>query len=351
MKQFYGASNSGNLEEAVSGLSAPKLLILMSNADQFEEHVAALEKKYPGVPSIGCIAMAYCADVVEKGVAVCALTEGVTVAANVIEEAATVPAKYIGRLERDIAAVKPGTDNTAIIDFCVANDAGVLSSIASILKSNHIEMMGATGDAGKVSCNGRVYSNAMVYALVKNQNGKVKAYKENLYVPRPGVRLLASKTDKAKYYIGELNGRPAKQVYMELTGVSAENVANQTLKNPFGKVIGDDICIISLKDVDGNGIICYRQVNDSDILTILDGREVKEIVQQTIDKIQSDFSHISAVFSVNCIFRYLVMEEQGITLDYLKQMSVLGAHCGIVGFGEHYNRQFINQTMTCMVFE
>ena len=39
------------------------------------------------------------------------------------------------------------------------------------------------------------------------------------------------------------------------------------------------------------------------------------------------------------------------TGDYLKQMGSLGSHCGLVGFGEHNNDQFVNQTMTCVVFE
>ncbi len=37
--------------------------------------------------------------------------------------------------------------------------------------------------------------------------------------------------------------------------------------------------------------------------------------------------------------------------DYLKTMSTLGEHAGLIGFGEHYNQQFVNQTMTCVVFE
>ena len=36
---------------------------------------------------------------------------------------------------------------------------------------------------------------------------------------------------------------------------------------------------------------------------------------------------------------------------YLKSMSVLGDHAGLIGYGEHYNQQFVNQTMTCVVFE
>ena len=334
MKINYAESKNGNLQEALRGIRSPQLIIMMSNADQFDQHVAQLEELMPGVPSIGCIAMSYCKNVLEKGVSITAFTEGVTAVTNVIEEAGSTPVKYIERFENDAASIKPGNANTAVIDFCAGNDAVVLSTINSVLKKYHIELMGGTGDAGKVSCNGRV-----------------KAYKENIYTPRKGVRLLASKTDKTRYYIGELNGEPAKRVYMDLTGVSESGIADQTFKNPLGKMIGDDICIISLKGVEGNGLCCYRQVNDSDILTLLEARDISEIVSDTISHIRGDFNRISAVFSVNCAFRYLVMQNQGIVSDYLSQMGSLGNHCGFIGYGEHYNGQFINQTMTCIVFE
>ncbi len=55
MKQFFGMSQRGRIEEAVSGIKNPQFLMLMSNAAQFEAHVKTLEKLYPGVPSIGCI--------------------------------------------------------------------------------------------------------------------------------------------------------------------------------------------------------------------------------------------------------------------------------------------------------
>ena len=68
MKQYFGMSQTGNLKEAAQGVHAPGLLILMSNADQFEAHVTELESLFPGVPSIGCIGMSYSTRVVEKGV-------------------------------------------------------------------------------------------------------------------------------------------------------------------------------------------------------------------------------------------------------------------------------------------
>ena len=49
----------GNLDEALQGLYRPQFIMLLSNNDQFDNHVALLEKRFPGVPSIGCIGMSY----------------------------------------------------------------------------------------------------------------------------------------------------------------------------------------------------------------------------------------------------------------------------------------------------
>lgn len=351
MKQFFGISQSGDLKEAVRGLERPQLIMLLSNSDQFEAHVKKLESLYPGVPSIGCIGMSYSSRVVENGVGIIAFYDGITAAANVLEEVSAMPVKYIRRLEQDVKKVNGSQQDTICIDFCSGNDACVLTTIHSVLKRRNISLVGGTGDAGKISANGKVYEDAVAYAIVKNNGGKVKAYKENIYRQMGNYRFIASETDKSEYKLGELNGKSAKQVYQHILHVTEEEILTQTFKNPFGKLNGNDTCIISIKEVAGNALTCFRQVNDSDVLILLELGDYKNIVKNTIQQIQHDFPKISAVFSVNCLFRYLLFTENQYMQEYLEQMQELGSHTGLVGYGEHYNNQFVNQSMTCVVFE
>ncbi len=352
MKMFYGKNQSSNVKEAVRGLSSPKLIVFTCSEDGFDKAVDEIEQLYPGVPSIGCVGMGYDSTILEKGVSVMAFTEGVTVTTGILEDVSRMPARHISRLTKDIEKVRPGKENTAIIDFCTGNDAAVLTTLRGLVDRFNLQVMGATGDAGKVSCNGEIYHDGMTYAVIRNEGGRVKTYKENIYVPKDNRQLIASRTDKSKYYLGELNGRSARQVYMDLTGVSTDKeIINQTFKNPLGKLIGNDVCIMSIKDVSGSGLILYRQANDSDILTLLEMRDPMEVAQSTVDRIKSDFHKISGIYSVNCIFRYLVLKERGELNTYLTKIASLGTSCGLIGFGEHYNAQFVNQTMTCVVFE
>lgn len=125
---------------------------------------------------------------------------------------------------------------------------------------------------------------------------KIKVYKENIYKQVPACRFIASKTDRSKYLIGELNGRPARKVYQDILNIGDKEMATQTFKNPLGKMNGQDICIISIKEVVGDKLECYRQVNDSDVLTLLELQDISHVVENTINQIKKDFTHISGVF-------------------------------------------------------
>ncbi len=351
MRQFFGTSRHGNLKEAVQGLSHPQFIMLFSNDGQFDTHVKELEALYPGVPSIGCIGMSYDIRVVERGVSVIAFLDGVHAVANVLEQVSVMPVRYIRRMEEDMKKVDASQRDTVCIDLCSGNDACVLTTIHTALKHRNISLVGGTGDGGKVSANGRVYEDAVAYGLVKNLGGKVKTYKENIYHQMGNHRFIASGTDKAKYILGSLNGQPAKQVYQSILHIDEQQISTQTFKNPFGKLNGDDVCIISIKEVNGNALACFRQVNDSDVLVLLELGDYRAIVKETIGSIKKDFPKLSAVFSVNCLFRYKLFSDQHYMEEYLNDMRSLGSHAGFVGYGEHYNNRFVNQSMTCVVFE
>ena len=262
-----------------------------------------------------------------------------------------MPVKYIQRLERDMQTLGGSSRDTVCIDFCSGNDACVLTTIYTALRKRGISLVGGTGDQGKVSVNGKVYADAVAYALVRNQNGRIKTYKENIYHQLGDYRFVASNTDRTNYILGALNGKSAKQVYKDILHVTDEEILTRTFQNPFGKLNGDDTCIISIKEVQGNALACFRQVNDSDVLILLELGDYRAIVQNTIRQICQDFPRRSAIFSVNCLFRYKLFSEQGYMQNYLGDMAALGNHAGFVGYGEHYNNRFVNQSMTCVVFE
>jgi len=351
VRQFFGTSQNGDLKEAVRGLQNPQFIMLISNQNQFEGHVKKLEELFPKIPSIGCIGMGYGVRMAERGVSVVAF-QGVTAAANVLEQASVMPVKYIQRLKQDVEVVGGSQKDTVCIDFCTGNDACVLTTIYSVLKHRNISLVGGTGDAGMVSANGQVYKDAVAYAMVRNQNGRVRVYKENIYHRLDNYRFIASKTDKEKYIIGELNGRSARQTYQDILHVTEQEIQTQTFKNPFGHVCDSDTYIVSIKGVEPDGsITTFRPANRMDFLTILNIGDYRKVVQDTISKIKDDLGSTPAVLSVNCLFRYIMFNDEHYWETYLEEMCQSFSHAGMVGVGEHYNTQFVNQTMCCLAFE
>lgn len=353
MRQFIGISAGGNLEEAIRGLKYPELLILcVSEKEQFKSVVEQLEETFPNVPSIGCVGQSYGqTQVLEKGIMVTAFYDGVTAVTNLLTDVSTMPLKKIRQLEQDVSAVAPGKDNTICIDFCSGNDEMVLTTMSSVLSKEHISLTGGTAWEGLVSANGVVYEDACAYAIVKNNKGRAKVYKENLYQPTD-KRFLVTKSIPSEYVICELDGKPAEKVYMDELGIGRQEFSNQTFKNPLGHCLGNEIYIVSIKESRGNGTFaCFRKVNPKTTLSILQIGDIPQIVDQTVAQIKQDFPNLSGIFSINCLFRYLMFQEQHYMDTYLKNMGSLGTHAGLIGLGEHYNEHHTNQTMSCVVFE
>ena len=101
-------------------------------------------------------------------------------------------------------------------------------------------LTGGTTWTKEVCVNGLIYSDACAYAVIKNNTGKVKVYKENIYTPTDKT-YICTKAVPQEYKICSLDGRSAADTYVNELGIKDDNVLEQTLKNPFGRCIGDEI--------------------------------------------------------------------------------------------------------------
>lgn len=350
MKQIYGQSQNGNLKEAAASISNPEALILMTSAENFDRHVNELAEMYKGVPSIGGIGISYAGtSAAETGVTLIGLY-GVSACAGAIEELSTMPVKYIKRLTDAINACGAGAGNSACFDFTTGCDGKLVTTLNVELDKRNIPLIGGTVDGPTISVNGNIYKDACAFLIIKNKTGKICAYKENIYLPT-GQRFVATKTVPENMTLAEVDGHPAAKFYQEVLGISDEEVATQTFKNPFGRVYGNETYLISIKEINGNALNCYKQVNDMDILTLMELKDYKQIVKDTLDKMQKDLGQVSGIISVNCLFRYLLFQQEGYLNDYFREMNRFNSHAGLVGVGEHYCKQHINQTMCCIAFD
>lgn len=353
MKQMYGYSKKGDTAQALKGIENPKAILFFADKTNVERTAHEICKMFPDAVSIGCVGQSYAGkSVYEDGLLIIGY-EGVDVVGGVIENVGTMPLASIEAFKEDVQKIKAGKDNTVCVDFTTGNDAELVTTINIALKPKGISLVGGTAWEDTVACNGRIYHDACVYILLRNLNGRIKTYKENLYGMHPdSPRYVATKVDPAQCGLYELDGRPAQMVYAEMLGLSGTVSPEQTIQNPFGRIIGDEIYLLSLKEVVGNGgFTCYKKVNAMDIIALMELKDMEGIIHNTLQEIRSDFPHIQGMFSVNCIFRHLLFQQKHYEDQYLQSMESLGSHAGLIGLGEHYNTQHVNQTMSGFAFD
>ena len=357
MKFAYGNSKNGDVSEALKGITEPEALFFSVADESMLEHTASeIEKKFPGVASIGGVGQAYNdSHFFDAGVTVIAMKENIKVAADVLEQASVMPIKYIRRLEDAVRAVGGERGRTACFDICSAGaDVRAVTTLSDYLCRRGYDLAGGTSNSAAVACNGKIYKDACAFFIFKNLRGKIKSYKENIYIhPQENDKqFMVTEAEPKNYRIRTLENKSAEKVYTSELGISRDKITTQTFKNPFGHVCGSDTYIVSIKGVESDGsITTFRPANKMDFLTILSMGDYREVVQDTIARIRSDLGDASAVLSVNCLFRYIMFNDEHYWDSYLAEMCRSFSHAGMVGVGEHYNTQFVNQTMCCLAFE
>lgn len=352
MKQTVKICNTANFASSLKEVADAKLVILMAPAAIFGDCVEKMGELIPEVTNIGVCGQGYyeLQDHPED-IMLIAYDECEAVA-DVIEDVHR-PILSVQKIKENMNAIQANAKNSVCLDFTTGNDSVIVTTLNSCLSERDIALIGATAWDNKVSFNGRLYEDACVYALIKNTNGTIRAYMENIYVLDENMpSFVATKIDEASQKIITLDGKSAASVYQDALGIKESDIESQTFKNPIGREVGEDVYIISIKNHCADGSLeCYKRANHMDTLTILQLGDYDAIIKNTVSKIKGGMSSIKGVFSVNCILRYMMFNDMKYMGNYLKNMNQLGNHVGLVGCGEHFRTQHVNQTMTCFVFD
>ena len=187
-----------------------------------------------------------------------------------------------------------------------------------------------------------------VFTLIKS-NVDTKLYKENIFISQ-NIFMNITKANEKERKIIEIDNKPARLRYAELLGISPSQIENATLKNPIGRKIGDSIYISSIAGIEGDTLNMYAQVFENTKVEILKAQSALDIQKQTINQINSDFKEIYGIFCINCILRFLQFEAEGNLQELSKGLKSIGEYGGFVSYGEQFNKQHLNRTLTMLVF-
>ena len=350
------------VSEAAAGLNNPKLVLFFSGVDGFEDYTREMKLIFPDSIVMGATTFAgFCkAGAYKETLMVLGIEEGIECYGDVLEEVDKYPLKYVDRVETCVNKFS-NYANTVCLEFSTAlisSEELILSTLNSVLMEKKIPLFGGSaGDRGTaektmISFNGVVLDKACVFVIIKNLQGGIKFYRENIYKPTEHY-FTSTKVDVRKRIVYEYDYKPAAEVMAKALNTDVSHLDKYLDSYPLGRIIGSDMYITANQMVTNqNGMAYHARVYNNSKMVLLEPDDYKEVIIRTTKRIKAEVPKPSLAIMVNCLARSILFEKDGYLNDFAKQMgNTLGNYIGFAGYGEQLNQQHFNQTMVIAVFE
>ncbi len=362
MRGFVGSSSSRNIEEAIneasSGLKTADLLILTAPYDIAEKAAELLSEKYPGIPMIGCTGQGINGvNINSTGITLVAFA-GVTVTTGLVENVTKTPVLSMNQLENAVSTIGPVNGDTICMEFVTQKEEKVVSTMNTVLNRFNIPLIGASSHGTPLGCkhmvikDGKVYYESCVYAIVKNNNGLIHLFKQNIYErlsKKPHFATVADPNTKALF---QLDGVPAFEIYQEEVCCEREEVVSRMPFNPLGRALGDETIITSTASLDMNNIMFNgKALYENDSVYIMKLGNYKKIHHEFITEISEQCKKASFVYGFESTNRIQLFNEKNFTTNYLAGLNTIAPYAAHIGVGMQFINQHMNQTLLCAVFE
>lgn len=343
----------------------PVLIMFFSRVEGFDFFTKQFHKCYKDSTILG--ATTYVAfsthGYTENGISAVAVFDGIMCAEGVIEDITTYPLRHAGEIEKAVKAL-PDTRNTLCIQYSSAYsncEEMVQDTFRSVCEYHHIDVVGGTAggpmidDKTFVSLNGKVYGEAAVFVMIKNLNGKVYAYKENIYKPS-GHFFMATDVDCEERRVYRFDDRPASEVVAEIMNVDPNDpkaIKDALCFSPLGRLTGKDVYITAEDKILPDGSITYfARIYNRTRLAILELDDIERVWNETAANVKYEIEEPSFTLMVNCYGRTKNFIKAGRLDSFAKKLTdEYGVYAGLSGFGEQINYEHFNQTMVLAVFE
>ncbi len=348
------------VREAGASITGSKLIMFVAPYEMLQEVSVQLGKLFPGVPTVGTSSTNYLDDTSsEKRLVLTSFGQDADVEVGVIRNLSTCPIMDIGVLEDAVDRIGSGQEDTVCLEMCTGSEERLVTTMNVALEQKNIPLVGGTvfgvpdGKPALVSVNGICYGDAAYFALIRSRSGRIRTYSSNLYLPMEnGRRHIATQVDLKEKKIITLDHRPAADVYSEDIGIPKNRIIDNVLQCPFGRLVGDQVFTTSMWRLNGDGSInLYKRLNENDAVTFLTLGDYDRISREFVRNVQKENSKISFVYTVNCIYRHILFQNEHYLDTYLRGISSLGKHVGVCVGGEQYKKQHVNQTLACVIFE
>lgn len=363
MKSMFKQGNAESAAtQAASELKGCPFIVYCANDSQFAAVSTRLHELMPDTKMIGTTGfMLQDSGSFSEGIAAVGFEENeAEVYVGVLKDAATCPIRYLPGLRGCLDQIhrKYKGNDTLCLEFATGYEEKMVSTMKICLEPAGVRLLGGTsgntgeGQPKKVACNGEVYTDAVVYAVIGSRMGKIEIVKENLFRERPITHRVTRASEDGRT-VFEIDGRKAMDVYEAELGYSDANVGDGVFKNPLCRIVGAENYITAIFSFNADrSISTYKNVQKNDLICFTDIEEdFRGYMENTMTTVTRS-GRVAGIISINCILRYLFFENNSYTPAYARMMKEKsgGVHLGMVSDGEQYVEQHVNQSMVCAVF-
>ena len=359
-----GTDIKSTVSEAVVAFNDPKLILFCSPVDHFSEYAREIANRFPNAVSMGMTTlMSISKNGAQKNDLLClGIEDGISCAADVLEEIDKYPIKYSGRVSNCLKKIG-NNRNTMCLEFTtglLCAEESVLSTLNSVLLPRNIPVFGGSagnnmsGNVTKVALNGIVRERSAVFCLIHSDGGGFRFYKENIFKPVEGVPdLIATKVDIKTRHVKEYNHMPAAQAYANVLGVAENLISTYMPNHPMGRVTGNEIFISADNYVSPErGIVYHSRIYSNTRMKLLEMDDYRRVNEETFKKIKRDVTEPKLAFLTHCLGRTALFNNEGYMQEYARLLgSAVGNFFGYSGYGEQLKRYNFNMTACIVVFE
>lgn len=349
------------LEEVKSEFSDCVFIVFGSDDKRFEEFSKGLHQTLPDAKMIGATGFMLGPNGgIAEGLSLIGFRDDeVEVYVGTLRKTDTCPIRYLPGLIWTVDMINKKYKDNVCLEFCTDNEEKIVSTMKVSLEKVGMRLVGGTagntmeGQPKRVSCNGKVLTNCVAYAVVGSKMGKIEILKENIYEANEKEHVV-TRVSEDQRTVYEIDGRRAIDVYKEELGYSDSELERGIFENPLCKIVGAEYYITAIFSLNPDGsITTYKNLQKNDLISFTTmNPNWKEFMQENMDHL-SDGSKVAGLITINCILRYLLFEQKHFTSDYSKMLcnTADGVHFGLVTDGEQYVEQHVNQSMVCVAFK
>lgn len=361
MKTVYKSGTLETIVAAVSGeLADCSFIVYCADDGRFAEISAGLHNHLPNVQMIGTTGFMFNENgSFAEGISAIGFYDSeVEVRTGVLRQIDTCPIKYLAALTASVNEISQKYKNNICLEFSTGYEEKVVSTLKISLEQKGMRLVGGTpgnttpDTPKKAACNGEVLNDACVYAVIGSKLGRIEIFKENLFQKRDTAHSV-TRVSPDERTIYEIDGRKAMDIYEEELGYTGATVQEGVFRNPLARIVGADSYITAIFSFNPDrSISTYKNCQKNDLIAFTDIEEdYKGFMKDNMTKLTSSHS-VAGILSINCILRYLFFENNNHTGSYAQMMNTMagGCHWGVVGDGEQYVEQHVNQSMVCIVF-